>query len=73
MADHTSAEIFGRIFAHLAGDPDERNLKFARWLWKMSNHYDFHWCQMACETEDLVKLGLLIPKGDDDYDELEVK
>lgn len=57
MADRTSAEIFGTIFAYLAQTPDERAKTFARALFYMSQGYDFSECQMECD-DALVTLGL---------------
>lgn len=56
MADRTSAEIFSNIFEHLAAQ-EKPDMKFVKWLWEKSNHYDFHPCQMGCDDE-LIKLGL---------------
>lgn len=58
MADRNSAEIFGRLFDYLAfyiGTVDRK--EFAKYLWTISEEYDFSPGQMECD-EALLKLGL---------------
>lgn len=58
MADKTSAHIFGRVFTHLALEPDERNKQLAWWLWEQAGDYDFTPSQMQVD-EALRTLGLM--------------
>lgn len=57
MADRTSAEIFGRVFKHLAKNPTDENKAFAIELADWSNEYDFNAYQMDAD-EALRTLGV---------------
>lgn len=59
MADRTSAEIFGAIFATLADELPDNTIRqrIALKFWKMSRQYDFSDCQME-EDDALTTLGL---------------
>jgi hypothetical protein len=69
MSDRSGAYVFGRVFQHLADDPSESNVKFARELWKLrrSGGYDFSDYQM-CADKALVTLGLAreVPEAEKD-------
>jgi hypothetical protein len=61
-----AASLFSKIFVHLAQHgyavPPARTMvvhrdEFARWLWRLTERYDFHPADMDC-SEALEKLGL---------------
>ena len=62
MADRTSADLFGQLFAFFADDSDDRIREMAREVYSWTQHYDFTSDQMGCNdsliTLDLAKLGL---------------
>ena len=62
MADHTSAEIFGRILNLLAANPNGENRQLARKIMQLSRDYDFSPYQMyadeACLALDVARLGI---------------
>lgn len=71
MADHTAAEIFGRIFCKLANEKGDTldKKKFSRWLWDLHRKKgDFSTDQMGCD-EALIDLGLAKMVPDPDYPE----
>lgn len=69
MADRTSAEIFGKMFRHLAKDPSDKNKAFAAEMTEWMAEYDFNAYQMDAD-EALRTLGVahLTDLDDDDDD-----
>ena len=65
MSDHTSAEIYSRVFAALAEDPTTSNRGLALLFWAQSFDYDFSPCQIE-NDEALVVLGLARTKRNGD-------
>ena len=63
MADRTSAGLFADVFTILAEDPTKENKKLAAKIFKLTDSYDFDYCQMEC-YEVLIKLDLARMKTD---------
>lgn len=69
MADRTSARIFGELFQWLADEaPDTISReRLVQYLWEKQKRYDFSPCQMECDPEALMKLGLARRGVDPEY------
>lgn len=65
MSDRSSAEVFGITFEELAKNPDPRNKRLAKKIYKLTKNYDFSAYQMDCDNA-LVVLGLAKWTRDED-------
>lgn len=63
MSDHSSAEIFGTMFAKLARNPTDEHKALAAELFKFSQNFDFSEEQMGVDRE--LKILGLARKGTD--------
>ena len=57
MSDRSAASVFSMVFRHLAANPTEQNILFAKEFSQRAEDFDFCKFELWCD-EELMTLGL---------------